>query len=263
MSEQVVLVDRPAAGVARVTMHRPHRRNALIGDSFLQLEEAFHTIRRDQDVRAVIFTGTGDDFCTGSDLDANANLQGHLSHRTRLVADVVLGLHLLPQPTIAAVRGRAYGAGCNLALGCDLVVAADDARFAQMFPLRGLSPDAGGTWLLPRLIGIHRAKAMALRGAPVEATEAERWGLVNELVPADKVDETALSIATELAERAPVAMALTKQLLNNSSSLTFQQALEAEANAALINTSTPETQAALSGFRDRPKGNRETGPTGR
>jgi 2-(1,2-epoxy-1,2-dihydrophenyl)acetyl-CoA isomerase len=154
---------------------------------------------------------------------------------------------------IGAVRGRAYGAGCNLAFGCDLVIAADDARFAQMFPLRGLSPDAGGTWLLPRLVGLHRAKALALRGTPIGAVEAERWGLVNELVPSDKVEEASLALAAELAEHAPVALTLTKQLLNNSSSLTFQQALEAEGNAAVINTQTPETQEALRSFIQRPK----------
>jgi 2-(1,2-epoxy-1,2-dihydrophenyl)acetyl-CoA isomerase len=253
--DEVLLFDRPGEGIVRLTMNRPHRRNALIGESFTELDRLFRQVRRDPTARVLILTGAGQDFCTGSDLDVNLGVKAevHMSHRARLVVDVVMGLHDLPQPTIAAVRGRALGAGCNLALGCDLVIAATDAQFAQVFALRGLSPDAGGTWLLPRLVGLHRAKAMALRGHPVSAEEAERWGLVNEVVEGDRLDDTVLTLAAELAAHAPIAMTQTKRMLNRAFDSTFQESLEDEAAAAVINTQTPETKAALASFVGRKK----------
>ena len=131
----------------------------------------------------------------------------------RHVGDVALALHRLPQPTIAKVRGVAVGAGCNLALGCDLVVAGETARFSEIFAKRGLSVDFGGSWVLPRRVGLHRAKELAFFADIIEANEAERIGLVNRVVPDGELDAFVDDWATRLAAGPPIALALTKRLL--------------------------------------------------
>src|SRR5205807_8629846 len=138
------------------------------------------------DDRVMILTGASGSFCAGADLTAAAE-DHHLVHM-RLVADVALELHRMPKPTIAKVDGVAVGAGCNLALGCDLIVASEDARFSQIFSKRGLSLDCGGSWLLPRFIGLHRAKELAFFGDIISAKEALEFGLVNRVMPTADLD---------------------------------------------------------------------------
>ena len=137
--------------------------------------------------RVVVVTGAGGAFCSGADLSGGGgDLVGHRHQLAsmRHVGDVALALHRLPQPTIAKVGGVAAGAGANMALGCDLIVASDDARFTEIFARRGLTIDFGGSWLLPRLIGLHKAKELAFFADIVSAKEAEAFGLVNRVVPA-------------------------------------------------------------------------------
>ncbi len=157
-------------------------------------------------------------FCSGADLwAAGPTRRGtppDLHHAPR--GRRGLALHRIPQPTIAKVGGVAAGAGCNLALGCDLIVASDDARFSEIFARRGLSLDFGGSWLLPRLIGLHRAKEMALFADIMSAKEAEALGLVNRVVPAGELDAFVDDWAPRLAQGPPVALAQTKRLLNDA-----------------------------------------------
>ena len=146
----------------------------------------------------------------------------------RHVGDVALALHRLPQPTIAKVNSVAVGAGCNLALGCDLIVASDEARFSEIFARRGLSIDFGGSWLVPRLIGLHKAKELALFADIISAKEAEAMGLVNRVVPAGQLDAFVADWAHRLAQGPPIALAQTKRLLNDSFDVTLDEALERE-----------------------------------
>ena len=166
----------------------------------------------------------------------------------RRVNEACIALQKLPQPTIAKVRGVAVGAGCNLALGCDLVVASQTARFSEIFVRRGLSLDFGGSWVLPRRVGLHRAKELAFFGEIIGAYE---MGLVNRVLADGEIDQFVDEWARKLAAGPPIALAQTKQLLNNSLNLTLEQALDDEAAAQTINFSTSDTAEAMRAFAEK------------
>jgi 2-(1,2-epoxy-1,2-dihydrophenyl)acetyl-CoA isomerase len=169
----------------------------------------------------------------------------------RHVADVCLALARLPQPVIAKVRGVAVGAGCNLALGCDLVVASTNARFSEIFAKRGLSVDFGGTWVLPRRVGLHRAKELAFFADIIDAAEAERIGLVNRVVDDADLDAFVDDWAQRLAGGPPLAVAMTKRMLNNSMNVTLEEALDDEGAAQTVNFSTQDTVEAIRAFVEK------------
>jgi 2-(1,2-epoxy-1,2-dihydrophenyl)acetyl-CoA isomerase len=175
----------------------------------------------------------------------------HALASMRHVGDVCLALYRLPQPTIAKVRGVAVGAGMNLAMVCDLVVASDTARFSEIFARRGLSIDFGGSWVLPRRVGMHRAKELALFAEIIGAAEAERIGLVNHVVPDAELDEFVAGWAQKLAGGPPIALAQTKRLLNNAVGITLEQALDEEAAAQAVNLSTSDTKEAVRAFLEK------------
>jgi 2-(1,2-epoxy-1,2-dihydrophenyl)acetyl-CoA isomerase len=167
------------------------------------------------------------------------------------VTAVCLALHRASKPAIAAVDGIAAGAGANLAFGCDLVLASDRARFSEIFIRRGLPIDSGGTWLLPRLIGLQKAKELAFFGDWVEAEEARALGLVNRVVPADRLLEEAREWAARLAEAAPAALAFVKQGLNRAFETPYTQALDDEAAALAYCARTPEALDAIRAFLEK------------
>jgi enoyl-CoA hydratase/carnithine racemase len=254
VSEPIVLeVD---ARVATVTLNRPERRNAITGTMWEQLRDVFVDLAHRRGVRVVVVTGAGGAFCSGLDLQASPQGPGGDSEasgleRMRLLGEVMLALHDLPKPTIAKVRGVAAGAGCSLALGCDLIVASDTARFSEIFSKRGLSVDGGSSWLLPRLIGLHRAKELAFFGEILSADEAAAIGLVNRVVPDAELDDFVKNWAAKLAEGPPLALSMTKRLLNNGLSVTMAQALEDEARCQAINFTTEDTREAFLAFAER------------
>jgi 2-(1,2-epoxy-1,2-dihydrophenyl)acetyl-CoA isomerase len=166
----------------------------------------------------------------------------------RRITEPAVALHHFKKPTIAKVDGTAAGAGWNLALGCDLVVASDRARFCQIFARRALSVDYGGTWLLPRLVGLHKAKELALLADFVSAAEAERLGLVNRIVPAAELDAFVDDWASRLAAGPPIALALTKRMLTDASTRSFDEAIEAEAMSQSVNIATEDTREGLKAF---------------
>lgn len=245
------MVER-ADGVATVTMNRPEKKNAANGTMWRELLETFRGFTDDAGVRAVVVTGAGGEFCSGADLSAPDRGQGqHALARMRTITDVCLALANLPQPTIAKVRGVAVGAGCNLALVCDLVVASETARFSEIFSRRGLSLDFGGSWVLPRRVGLHRAKELAFFAEIVGAAEAERIGLVNRVLPDDEVDAFVDGWARRLADGPPLALRQTKHLLNSSSTTSLADALEAEATAQVVNFTTADTAEAMAAFLEK------------
>lgn len=248
LGDDSVLVDR-ADAVTTITLNRPRRKNAIDPDTWGVLARALRDADADPDTRVIVLTGAGGDFCAGADLAAGAaRAETHPLRRMHYVNRTAITLHELETPTIAKVDGVAVGAGWNLALGCDLVAASDRARFSQIFVHRGLSLDFGGSWLLPKLVGLQQAKRIALLGDFVDAGEAERLGLVTWVRPADELDGFVTDTAKRLAAGPPVALAQTKALLNEGGDATLREALENEARAQAVNFATKDTQAAVEAF---------------
>lgn len=235
--------------VLTVTLNRPHRKNALDDAAWAGLQEALRSARTDEGVRAVVITGAGGDFCAGADL-GGAREDRHPLNRMRWIGDIAMALHDLPKPVIAKVEGVAVGAGWNLALGCDLVVASPSARFSQIFARRGLSLDFGGSWLLTRIVGLQQAKRLALLADFVDAEEALRLGLVTWVKQPEEIDEFVDELATRLADGPPTAIAESKAMLNQAASQTFQEALENESRAQVVNFAT-DAPAAKQAFVDK------------
>ena len=193
----------------------------------------------------------GDAFCAGADL-SDPEIEGS-SQATymRIVGDAALALHRLPQPSIAKVDGVAVGAGCNLAFGCDFVVASTEARFSEIFTRRGLSLDFGGTWLLPRRVGLHKAKELAFFGDILSAAEAAEFGLVNRVVPRDELDGFVADWARRLADGPPLALAATKAMLDAGFSCDMAEALDREGMAQIVNIDSEDGREAIAAFLEK------------
>ena len=248
---RTLIVEREA-GVATVTMNRPERKNAANGTMWRELLAVFDDIAADRADRVLVLTGAGDAFCSGADLSDPSDLAGRPGDpslvQMRALGDVALRLHRLPKPTIAKVGGVAAGAGMSLAIGCDLVVASESARFSQIFTKRGLSVDFGASWLLPRLIGLHRAKELAFFADILSAAEAAEFGLVNRVVADDELDEFVGAWARRLAEGPTLALSMTKTMLNNSMAVSMDQALEEETRSHAVNFASADTAEAMAAF---------------
>ena len=240
-------------GIVTVTLNKPEKKNAVDPTQWAEMaviwDEIARNPRRD---RAVIVTGAGGDFCSGADLWlAPGEEPPHQMTAMRSVAKAIQGLHDLPQPTIAKVPGVAAGAGCSLALGCDLIVAGESARFSMIFAKRGLALDGGASWLLPRMLPLHKAKELAFFAEMLSAEQADDFGLVNHVVPDGELDAFVADWATRLAAGPPIALGLTKRLLDDSHSRTLQEALEAEGMAQSITLQSKDTQDAFAAFVEK------------
>lgn len=245
-----VLLTSDSGGVRTLTLNRPHRRNAIDAELWEALRAALTAVASDAGVRALVLTGAGGAFCSGADIPRQVSTV-HPLYRMRPLTEVTLLLHELPVPTVAKVTGPAVGAGWNLALGCDLVVAIPEARFSQIFARRGLSPDCGGSWLLPRLVGLQQAKRLALLAETIDAEEARALGLVTWVTDAATVDALVDDLTARLAAGPPVALAQTKALLNEGSYRTLRDALANEARAQAVNFAGTDVQEAYTAFAGR------------
>ncbi|WP_245883380.1 enoyl-CoA hydratase/isomerase family protein [Streptomyces hyaluromycini] len=245
-----VLLTSDAGGVRTLTLNRPHRRNAIDAELWEALATALRKAGDDTTVRALVLTGAGGAFCSGADISRPV-VDRHPLHRMRTLTEVTLLLYELPFPTIAKVTGVAVGAGWNLALGCDLVVATPEARFSQIFARRGLSLDCGGSWLLPKLVGLQQAKRLALLAETIDAEEARALNLVTWVVAADKVDAFVDDLTARLAAGAPVALAQTKALLDEGADRSLRDALANEARAQAVNFATADVREAFTAFADK------------
>ncbi|MGP2441549.1 enoyl-CoA hydratase/isomerase family protein [Streptomyces sp. JW3] len=244
-----VLRTDDADGVRTLTLNRPHRKNAIDAELWDALRAALEAAGRDRGVRALVLTGAGDAFCSGADISQGLSAV-HPVYRMRTLTEVTLLLHELPVPTVAKVTGVAVGAGWNLALGCDLVVATPRARFSQIFTRRGLSPDCGGSWLLPRLVGLQQAKRLALLAETIDAEQARALGLVTWVVAEDEADAFVDGLTARLVAGAPVALAQTKALLDEGATATLREALAGEARAQAANFATADVREAYAAFAD-------------
>jgi enoyl-CoA hydratase/carnithine racemase len=249
---QSITVER-CDGLVTITLRRPEKKNAIDGPMWDELLAEFRTIGESSTDRAVILTGAGGNFCSGADLWAAADDQDpkHQLAAMRTISGICMSLHRLPQPTVAKVSGVAVGAGLNMALGCDLIVADETARFSEIFARRGLSIDFGGSWVLPRLVGMHRAKELSLLADIIGAEQAAAMGLVNRVLPADELDAFVDDWARQLAGGPPIALAMTKRLLNNSFNVTLEEALDDEGLSQSVNFATSDTSEAISAFMEK------------
>ncbi len=217
-------------------MFNPSRKNAVPPSGWSELAEAFDAFE-DSPQRVLVVTGADGDFCAGADMHKEVIATPSAADnaaRMRRTNAAALALHRISKPTIAAVDGVAVGAGMNLALGCDIVVATNRARFSEIFVKRGLTVDFGGTWLLPRLIGLARARELALTGRILGAGEAFEMGMIAAVVPAEALSSTVTEMAEVLSAGAPLAQAIIKRALDRSSSMTFEQALSFEEQAQAV-----------------------------
>lgn len=250
-------------GVAWITLDRPEVQNAISPDQRDRLIELFNAASADPFTRVVVLTATGKGFCTGADLRANRPVPPKPEGSPeRLVGDVArmisAGAQALissildcEKPVIGAINGTAAGIGAHIALACDLVIAADSARFIEVFVRRGLVPDGGGIYLLPRIIGLHKAKELMFFGDAVNADEAKTLGIVNQVVAEKDLEATAAEWAERLANGPTRAIAMTKALLNSSLESDRKTALREEANAQEINMNSVDAQEGVTSFVER------------
>jgi 2-(1,2-epoxy-1,2-dihydrophenyl)acetyl-CoA isomerase len=256
---------RLAGAVSWITINRPAVANAVGPPHRARIIELLAEANASPAIRAVVITAVGSAFCSGADLraalpppvrdapdgmperPAGSTMRSLRTGAQRLI-DAVLNCE---KPVLAAVNGTAAGIGAHLAFACDVVIAAEEARFIEVFVRRGILPDSGGLWLLPRLVGMQRAKEMVFFGDAVPARDAERWGLVNRVVPADELESTARTWAKRLAEGPTTAIGLAKSLLNRSFESPWEQALRDEAAAVEMNKGTRDAAEGIASFRER------------
>ncbi len=216
-----------ADGIARITLNRPDRLNSFTRAMHAELRDALADLG---DARVVILTGAGRAFCAGQDLNDRAVAPGEAVDLGETVEEswnpLIRTLAALPQPVIAKVNGVAAGAGANIALACDIVVAANTAKFIQSFSALGLIPDSGGSWHLPRLVGQARALGLALTGEPLEAQQAADWGLIWKCVAGEWLDSEVDTLAAKLAALPPLGLAAIKQIVRTTWSRTLDEELD-------------------------------------
>jgi enoyl-CoA hydratase/carnithine racemase len=258
MTEQRVefSVDR---GVAIATLNRPAVRNAIDDATRAELGEILEQVASDDAIRALVLTGNGSAFCAGGDISAmqqrlgtpvgKLGASGWL--RQRRLHGMIGDLHSLEKPTIAAVNGAAAGLGMDLALCCDFIVASEQAFFTMSYVQRGLIPDGGGLYFLPRRVGLARAKELIFSARRVMADEALRIGIADRLVPADQLVPAAVEWAAELGSGNRTAVALSKAIIDQTFELTAEQAFALGAQAQAICYTSDEHHASVAAFLDR------------
>ncbi|MBV1937388.1 enoyl-CoA hydratase/isomerase family protein [Streptomyces sp. BV286] len=242
--------------VSWITLNRPEAMNAVTPDQRDQLIGLFEAASADPGIRAVVLTATGRGFCAGADLRGGPppgdRVPGDVARVIRQGAQRLIAAVLdCEKPVIAAVNGTAAGLGAHLAYACDLVIAAESARFIEVFARRGLVPDGGGAYLLARLVGPQRAKELMFFGDALTAADAHRLGLVNRVVPDGELEKTARAWAERLAAGPTRSLALTKQLVNASLDSDRATAFSAEATAQEINMTTADAGEGVTAFVER------------
>lgn len=251
------VITKLKAGVLIITLNRPAKFNSFNPEMNQGLIAAIDEAAADKNIRAILITGAGKAFCAGQDLSASSmKMPIVASDIERSVIEhynpIVLKLRALEKPVVCAVNGVAAGAGANLALACDIVFAAKSASFIQAFSKIGLVPDCGGSYLLPRLVGLGKAAALMMLGENVSATEAEKMGMIYKVEEDDQLMEMAMKTASRLAQAPTVALGLTKKLLNDSMNNNLEQQLAAEGlfqGKAAITNDFSEGVAAFIGKR--------------
>ena len=260
-AEANLLVTRDG-GILRITLNRPKRRNALTAAMVDAIGDALESADLDETTRVVVLRGEGADFCSGFDIGGPGGPGGGGTRERPRTGHMQRGLHAnahrlvrtlseVQLPVVAAVRGWAAGFGSALALSADVVVATPDARFWVPFVPRGFTPDSATTYLLPRLVGLSRAKEMVLRGKPIEGVTAASWGLISECVAHDELDAAADAVVAEFAAAATVAVGLAKRLLHHNLGVDIGAALHNEAMAEELALRSDDFKEGMRAFGER------------
>lgn len=241
-----------------VILNRPNKGNALTHTMFSELNNAIEVIAEDDTARVVILTGAGRFFCTGGDLSDNPLLplkrpEKQRDRLKRVIHRTCLGLMNLEKPVIAAVNGPAIGAGCDLALVCDIRIAAENAQFGEVYVKVGAIPDCGGTWLLPRLVGISKACELIFTGDIIDAKEAERIGLVNKVVPEEDLEREVKSLASKISAVSPIAVSIAKSTIYKGLNSDFAVALGSIADGMSICLQTDDLHEGFRAFQEKRK----------
>lgn len=255
MSEIIFTKDK---GIARITLNRPESYNSVNEALALAFIDALNDCGNDNNIRVVIITGSGKAFCAGQDLKEVTEPElmpgfKHLleKHYTPIISKIVA----LNKPVIAAVNGVAAGAGANIAIACDIILASDKAKFIQAFSAIGLIPDSGGTYTLPRLVGRARAMAYTMLGDKIDAKTAEQIGMIYKCIPVESFEEEVLTLADRLSAMPTKGLALTKQAINASFENTFAEQLDLEKKLQIEASETEDYFEGVAAFIEKRKAN--------
>ncbi len=254
MAEYQSLIWERSDAVATVTLNRPEKKNAMSRVMFDEILDVFRRAGSEEGIRCLVITGAGDSFCSGADLTDPANLVSgpiEMRERMRIVHEVASSVPNCPVPTIARVTGIAAGAGCNLALACDFVVATRSAGFAELFVKRGLVVDFGGSWALSRLLPINRAKELAMLGETLSAEEANKLGMLYKLCEDDEIDVVVKELAGKLTALPPKTVSMIKENINRAYERTLEATLDAESLTQSIAVGSRDAVEAISAWVEK------------
>ncbi len=243
-------------GVAVLKLNRPDALNSFTAEMHGEVREVLTQASEDKLVRAVLITGNGRGFCAGQDLNDRSVAPGEAlpdlgDSVEKFYSPLILQITTMQKPVICAVNGVAAGAGANIALACDIVIAARSASFIESFCKLGLIPDSGGTWHLPRLVGMARAKGLAMLGPKVSAEQAEAWGMIWQVVDNDALMSTALGLAEQMATQPTRGFAFTKDAFAASAANTLEQQLELERDLMRAAGKTHDYREGVKAFLDK------------
>lgn len=241
-------------GVATITLNRPDVYNAFNDEMSYELQAALKDVTRDKAVRVVVLTGAGEKaFCSGQDLKAGRNMGKGAFQKSVLKRynPIVKAMREMPKPVIGRINGVAAGAGCSLALACDFAIAAEHVKLIEVFVNIGLVMDSGSSYFLPRLVGSNRAFELATMGTKVTAAQALEWGMLNRVVPADKLDETVKEITDYYAQAPTKAIGIMKQMLNKSFHSDLNEMLEYEAYCQEVAGQSGDYKEGVKAFLDK------------
>lgn len=252
MEERSVLLTQ-TDGIATITLNRPEAMNSMNKALVDELIAALTAVKDDQNIRTVVLTGAGKAFCAGGDLFYLAQLTEPVAaHRFIAQAGQIIGLIMgMEKPVIAMVNGVAAGAGFNMAMACDIVIAAKSVKFAQSFAKVGLVPDCGGFYLLPRVVGLHKAKELMFTADLIDAEAALKLGILNQVVEESELAATVGKLAGRLAAGAPLALAFIKKMVNRSDGLDLASTLAFEEDMQCICMQTADHQEGVKAFKEK------------
>jgi 2-(1,2-epoxy-1,2-dihydrophenyl)acetyl-CoA isomerase len=249
------LLYETVASVCTITLNRPDVYNAINDELSYELQQAFKQAGADENIRVIVLTGAGKGFCSGQDLKAIAGVKidSFADNVRARYNPIILGMRNMPKPIICRLNGIAAGAGCSLALACDLIIASEEASLAEIFINIGLVMDSGSSYFLPRLVGAAKAFELSTMGTKVPAKEAQAIGLVNRVVPADQLDKTVAEYTTYYAAAPTKAVGLIKRMLNLSYQSSLEEMLEYEALYQELAGRTQDNKEGIQAFLEKRK----------
>lgn len=250
------IISKKENSIGFIRLNRPDVFNSFNRQMALMMQDTLDNFEKDSDVRAIYITGSGKAFCAGQDLKEVINPETNPGFQVIVEEHynpIIHKIRNIEKPIVAAVNGVAAGAGANIALACDVVVASENASFIQAFSKIGLIPDSGGTFFLPRLIGFQKASALMMLGDKVGAAEAERMGMIYKCVPTESFESESMAIAQTLAEMPTMALGYTKKLLNESMTNNLDQQLQKESAMQIKSGSSNDYREGVSAFVEKRK----------